>query len=199
MLVIDWPHFLKNGFQIGEKKSSVTIGVFDGVHRGHQALIERVVAHNADDVPAVITFRENHKKEEAENIQTFSQKLAVFENMGIKITLAVDFTEEFKRMTGTEFLETLLKRGNVGFLAVGSSFCCGYQLDTNAAAIQKFFTAQNIPVEIVPEVLESGLPISSSRIRAAIANGDLALAEKMLGRELGQEIKTVHQSSKRFG
>jgi riboflavin kinase/FMN adenylyltransferase len=182
MLVIDWPHFLKDGFQIGEKKSSVTIGVFDGVHLGHQALIQRVVAHNANNVPAVITFRENHKKEEAENIQTFRQKLAIFESMGIKITLAVDFTEEFRRMSGIEFLETLLKRGNVGFLAVGNGFRCGYQLDTDAAAIQKFFTAQNIPVEIVPEVLEGGLPISSSRIRAAIANGDLASAEKMLGR-----------------
>jgi FAD synthase len=184
MLVISWPQFLENGFQLGEKLSSVTIGVFDGVHRGHQALIERVVAHNADNMPVVITFRENHKKEEAENIQTFRQKLAVFESMGIKITLAVDFTEEFRRMSGIEFLEILLKCGNVGFLAVGNGFRCGYQLDTDAAAIQKFFTAQNIPVEIVHEVLEGGLPISSSRIRAAIASGDFSLAEKMLGRGL---------------
>jgi riboflavin kinase/FMN adenylyltransferase len=190
MLVIDWPQFLENGLlaRAGapEKNlASVTIGVFDGVHRGHQALIERIVSHNADYAPAVITFRQNHKQEEnAPDIQTFEQKLAMFEKLGIKITLAVDFTESFRRMAGIEFLEILSKRGGIGFLAVGNNFRCGYRLDTDAAAIQKFFAEKNIPVEIVPEVMEGALPVSSSRIRSAITSGDLLLAEKMLGRPL---------------
>jgi len=190
MQVIDWPHFIKDGLQIGEKKSSVTIGVFDGVHLGHQKLIKRVVTHNADNVPVVITFRENHKKEEAGNIQTFRQKLAVFESLGVQITLAVDFTEEFRRMTGIGFLETLLKRGNVGFLAVGSGFRCGYQLDIGAEEIAAFFSARGIPVQIMPQVMEGSSPISSSRIRSAIASGDLALAEKMLGRKV-EELPVI--------
>ena len=184
MQVIDWKQFLKDGLECGEKLSSVTIGVFDGVHRGHQSLIERIVTHNANNVPVVITFRQNHKTEKRaqKDIQSFRQKIAVFESLGVKITLVIDFTESFMRMPGIEFLEILLKHGKPGFLAIGSGFRCGYRLDTDAEAIQKFFTSHDIPVEIVPQVLEGGTPISSSRIRDAIASGDFLLAEKMLGR-----------------
>ena len=186
MLVIDWAQFLESGLPLGEKLSSMTVGVFDGVHRGHQALIERVVSHNSHDhVPVVITFRQNHKTEERKSgIQTFRQKTEALESLGIKITIAIDFTESFRRMAGIEFLEILIKHGNIGFFAVGNDFRCGYQLDTDASAIQSFFASRQIPVEIVPEVMEDGLPISSSRIRSAITAGDLSLAEKMLGRPL---------------
>jgi riboflavin kinase/FMN adenylyltransferase len=196
-MLIEWPQFSEKGLPIGEKKASVTIGVFDGVHRGHRALIERIVSHNTgsaqdnalDSVPVVITFRENHKGgKSAGNIQSFSQKTAMLESLGVQILLVIDFTESFKRIAGIEFLETLLKRCNIGFFAVGSAFRCGYQLDTDAAAIQKFFAAHNIPVEIVPEIMEDSIPISSSRIRAAIASGNIQLAEAMLGRPLNGEF-----------
>ena len=167
----------------------MTVGVFDGVHRGHRTLIETIVAHNGKQetgfVPVIVTFRSSHKTgKPAKNIQTFEEKIKTFEQMGIQITVVIEFTESFRRMTGVEFLQLLLKHGNVGFFAVGGNFRCGYQLDTDAPAIQKFFTTQGIPAEIVPEVMEDNLPISSSRIRAAISQGNLALAEKMLGRQL---------------
>ena len=185
MQVIDWAQFLKSGLPLGEKLSSMTVGVFDGVHREHQRLIERIVSHNTGYTPVVVTFRQNHKKSECTpDIQTFRQKTESLESLGVKITVVIDFTETFRRMGGIEFLEILLKHGNIGFFAVGSDFRCGYQLDTDAAAIQSFFASRQIPAEIVPEVMEDGLPISSSRIRSAIAGGDLSLAEKMLGRSL---------------
>jgi len=185
-MLVKWTEFTEKGLPIGEKKASVTIGVFDGVHRGHKALIERVITHNTENTPVVITFRENHKtKSKPKDLQTFEQRLAMIENMGIKITIVIDFTESFKHMAGINFLEILSNRCNVGFFAVGSAFRCGYRLDTDAAAIQKFFASRNVPVDIIPEVLEDSLPISSSRIRAAIAAGDIKSAETMLGRPLG--------------
>jgi riboflavin kinase / FMN adenylyltransferase len=199
-MLVEWSQFIKEGLPTGEKKASVTIGVFDGVHRGHKALIERVVSHNADNVPVVITFRENHKtisnellainneqraiNNEQRDIQTFEQRVNTLEKLGIQIIVVIDFNESFRRMGGIEFLEFLVKRCNIGFFAVGSAFRCGYRLDTDAGAIQKFFTSRGIPAEIVPEVLEDSLPISSSRIRAAIAAGNIRLAETMLGRAL---------------
>jgi riboflavin kinase/FMN adenylyltransferase len=182
MLIIDWLQFTEKGLPLEQKLSSATVGVFDGVHRGHQALIERILSHNANYVPVIFTFRENHKTEDAD-IQSFQQKLANFKRLGVKITVVIDFTESFRRMQGIEFLETLFKHGSIGFFAAGSSFRCGFQLDTDAAAIQKFFNSRDIPVEIVPEVTEGSLPISSSRIRKCINGGDLQLAETMLGRQ----------------
>jgi len=191
MLVIDWPQFLEEGLppvfteqDHGPKRfSSVTVGIFDGVHLGHQSLIKRVVSHNKDYVPVIVTFRENHKTgEDAADIQSFGQRLAMFESLGVKITVVIDFTESFKQMKGIEFLEIMAKRANIGFFTVGKNFRCGCHLDTDTEAIREFFVSRNIQVEIADEVTEGSLPISSSRIRAAIADGDMELARSMLGR-----------------
>jgi len=186
MQVITWNKFLKNGLQLKNKKASFTVGVFDGVHLGHKALLERIVSHNAEYSPAVVTFKENHKiagsRERIESeIFSFEQRLAMFEKLGIETAIVIEFNEAFKHIPGIEFLKILLKHGNIGFFAAGEDFRCGYQLDTDAKAIQNFFSSHNIPAEIVPQVMEDSLPVSSSRIRKAIAAGDLQLAKKMLG------------------
>ena len=192
MQVIEWTQFLEDGLKIKGKCCSMTVGIFDGVHRGHQALIERIVSHNKNYIPVVVTFRQNHKtinseqtavnnSNEQKDILAFQERLALFENLGVQITIVIEFTENFKQLPGFEFLELLLKHGNVGFFAVGKNFRCGYQLDTDAASIKNFFTSHGIPVEVVPEIMEGSLPVSSSRIRTAIAEGDIELARKMLG------------------
>jgi len=202
MQIITWRQFLDNGLPVGDLPVSMTVGIFDGVHLGHRALISRVVSHNAGYAPVVVTFRQNHKtvnnelstsplgevsrvqltmNNETRDIQTFQQRLDMFESLGVQITIVIDFTDEFMRLPGREFLRLLLKHCNIGFFAVGSDFKCGYRLDTDALAIQSFFDSRNIPVEIMQQVMEGALPISSSRIRAAIADGELELARTMLG------------------
>ena len=180
MQVIDWNQFLETGIKNVSRKTSMTAGVFDGVHLGHQALIRLVVSHNVDFIPAVVTFRQNHKKGNRKDIQSFQQKMEMLEYLGIQITIVIDFTAEFSRMSGIEFLELLLKHGNVGFFTAGSNFRCGHNLDTDAEKLKAFFASHSIPTEILQEVMEGGTPISSSRIRTAIAAGDARLAEKML-------------------
>jgi riboflavin kinase / FMN adenylyltransferase len=191
MKVIEWRQFLKDGFSHNGKATSMTVGIFDGVHLGHQALLKRIVSHDSGKmpvggtpvgkIPVVITFKQNHKIESG-NILTFNQRQDIFNSMGVQITVVIDFTEEFKKMPGIEFLKILLERGNVGFFVVGSGFRCGYKQDTDAQMIQEFFTSHNVPVEIVPKVMEGDLPVSSSLIRSAISKGDIELAQKMLGR-----------------
>jgi len=179
MTEIDWDTFLEKGLPIERKKSSVTVGVFDGVHRGHQTLITNIVSYNVDYIPVVVTFRE---PKNTDNIQSFRQKAEMLESLGVKILVIIDFTESFRQMPGIEFLEILLNHGNIGFFTVGSNFRCGFQLDTGAQEIKTFFTSHNIPAAILPEVMEGSLPVSSSRIRSAVNSGDLRLAEAMLGR-----------------
>jgi riboflavin kinase/FMN adenylyltransferase len=187
MIEIDWPAFLENGLPIEQKKTSLTAGVFDGVHRGHQALIANIVSYNIEYVPAVVTFRE---PKTTVSIQSFRQKAEMLESLGVKILVVIDFTESFRQMPGIEFLKVLIKRCNIGFFIVGSNFRCGYQLDTGAQEIKAFFTSHNTPVTIFPEVMEGSLPVSSSRIRSAINSGDLLLAQAMLGRPCTSEMYT---------
>ena len=197
MKIIDWSEFIENKLPLDWKFTSMTIGVFDGVHLGHQALIKQIVSFNTNYIPVIVTFRQNHKimnnvecgmwNENMVNLQTFEQRLEMFEKLGIQITIVIDFTDEFKKMPGINFLKVLLEHGNIGFFAVGCNFKCGNQLDTDAETIQRFFTSHNVPAEIVPQVLypedgsENTLPISSSRIRRAIAAGNNSLAKVMLG------------------
>jgi len=192
MIVTEWNAFLKDDLLTNGNLLAMTVGVFDGVHLGHQALLKRIISYNAGYTPAVVTFKSNHKKKglgvgdqgsDYMDIQSFQERLETFKRMGIKITIVVDFNEEFKHMPGINFLEMLIKHGSLGFFAVGSNFRCGYQLDTDAKMIQAFFNSRSIPAEIVPEVMEDSLPISSSRIRAAIAAGNIDLADIMMGRE----------------
>ena len=175
-MIIEWQQFLKDGLQLGQKKASVTVGVFDGVHRGHRALIEKVVSRGGH-VPVAFTFNSG-------SIQTIQEKTQMLCLLGLEILVVIDFNETFKQIPGNEFLEILLKHMDIGFFAVGSDFRCGYRQDTDAAAIAKFFADRGIHAEIVPEVMEGGLPISSSRIRTAIGTGDFSAAESMLGRKI---------------
>lgn len=185
MEVLEWAQFLEKSLLLKERKTSMTVGVFDGVHKGHQELIKRIVSYNAEFIPAAVTFRENHKTtiKGQEDIQSFEERLLIFEKLGIQLTIVIDFTEDFRKMSGIKFLEILLEHGNIGFFAVGSGFRCGCQLDTDAEAIKEFFASHGIAAELVEEITEGSDLVSSSLIRAAIAAGDVKLAEKLLGHD----------------
>jgi riboflavin kinase/FMN adenylyltransferase len=186
MRIIEWSQFLKDGLPLEGKRASMTIGVFDGIHRGHRVLIDRIVRHDDFSVPVIITFRQNHKKANKGqgykgDLSSFRQKSALIEGLGVALILLIDFSESFRRLSGLEFIRLLEEHGNMGFFAVGSNFRCGYQLDTDARAIQRINALQGIPTDIVEVLMEGSSPISSSRIRSAIAGGDLREAAAMLG------------------
>jgi riboflavin kinase/FMN adenylyltransferase len=178
----------------GVLPGAATIGVFDGVHRGHRELIRRVVEKGPN--PTVISFKETPKSflaPESYDGDIFSreQKLEVFESLGVRQVVLIDFSVNFSRMNGLGFIEVLEKRLNIVFLAVGSNFRCGYKQDTGAESIKTMNERGGIPTEIVPPVLETGLPVSSSRIRTAISQGDVAAAAALLGRNLELDLRGV--------
>jgi FAD synthase len=163
---------------------SASIGVFDGVHLGHQALISKVVSRGPN--PTVITFRQNPKgvlspETYSGDIIALEEKLALFEKLGITRTILIDFSENFSKLEGRFFIETLLDRG-LAFLAVGENFRCGHRLDTDAAAIKRITAGRGVETEVLEPVLFEGERVSSSRIRAAISAGKFEKAQLLLGR-----------------
>ncbi|MCL2834527.1 MAG: FAD synthetase family protein [Treponema sp.] len=196
MQVIEWETFLEKGLPAADVSSAVTIGVFDGVHRGHQALISRIINYDKKMVPVIITFRQNHKGKTLNSnnaypgdLTSFEQKIFLFKQMGVSIVVAAELSESFRRLRGEEFLDILRDRGRMGFLAVGKNFRCGYNQDTDAQKIREINTRKNIRTEIIGVLNEANEPINSSRIRLAVAGGLLAQAQAMLGRPYVLDIR----------
>jgi FAD synthase len=198
MRVSDWADF--TGGKIPpdlfppDQPVSLSIGVFDGVHRGHQELIRRISAESP--VPAVITFRQNPRQVLSPekyhgDIFSLGQKLAVLESLGVSRAVLVDFSGDFSKLTGRDFI-SLLKRGcRIGYMALGVNFRCRYRLDTGARSIRTWMKAEGIAVDLVEPVMEGRRPVSSSRIRAAISAGDLSAAAALLGRRLRIDLSDM--------
>ena len=191
MRILEWKAFLEEGLPVDDGLAAMSVGVFDGVHRGHKALIERILYRKNQSLPVVVTFRQNHKTSRPVyfgNISSFRQKTAIFESMGVAVTIVADLSESFRRISGTEFFRLLWERGKMGFLAIGSNFRCGFNQDTDAELIQKINASQGIPTEIVQTLTEDNEPISSNRIRRIIHDGKLREAAVMLGRPFTLDV-----------
>jgi riboflavin kinase/FMN adenylyltransferase len=185
--VIDWDSL----DPFSSVPSAMTIGVFDGVHRGHAELIRRVVSRGP--CPTVVTFRENPKRilsprHYEGDIFSLEQRLAAFEELGAVRVILIDFSEKFSKIDGWEFIDSLESRGAVVFLAIGANFRCGYRHGTGADLIRQRNDLKDIPTEIIPPVLYGNGSVSSSRIRAAILGGDLDGAGALLGRPLELDL-----------
>jgi len=184
MEIINWAVFIKKGLPESIQKTAFTVGVFDGVHRGHQALVEYLV--KSGFTPAIVMFTEMHKtiqKEKRENqILDLKTKIKILEDAGIKIIIKAELDTELKNMSGETFLNILKIKGRMSLMAIGKNFLCGSRLDTDAEKIQKLNEQNGIITYIQKEIKEGNLPVSSSRIREAVGYGDYKLASAMLGR-----------------
>lgn len=193
--VIEWNDLSEMpGADYKSVDSAMTIGVFDGVHLGHQELIKRIVQQGPN--PTIVTFRENPKKffspETYEgDIYTLNQKLTVFGQLGISRVILIDFSPKFSKLTGTEFLGLLEKWGKMIFLAIGSNFRCGYRKGTDVNDIKEMNIRKGIPTELIKTVKVADSFVSSSRIKSAINSGNLIQASVLLGRNLELDLTGI--------
>jgi riboflavin kinase / FMN adenylyltransferase len=200
--VIEWPEFLSG--TLPDSCSAMAIGVFDGVHLGHQALIERIVRHGPN--PTVVTFRENPKKvlwriagagasePYKGDLYSLKQKMEIFGSLGVKFLVLIDFSEEFSKLKGREFLDLLGNKGKMAFLAVGDNFRCGFRQDTDADFARKINEEKGIPTELIPPVFSKATgnrPVSSSFIRQAVLAGNIKLASELLGRNFSLDLSDI--------
>jgi len=184
MLQINWDELSsKNITDISKgKKTALSIGVFDGLHRGHLHLIEKITAQAPQLLPTVICFRNNPKNRSG--IITFEEKMALLADFGIELCVIIDFSEHFGKMDGRAFIEIVSRYLSPAYIVLGANFYCGYRRDTDAGTFKT--TAENLGIstEIVDPVMEGGLPVSSSRIRKALRAGNTDEAELLLGRRI---------------
>lgn len=186
MRILEWDDLSRNGIP-KPQPAAVTIGVFDGVHIGHRALIEKIRSLSGDWERIVVTFRQNpkrllHPESFHGAVLSLEQKLELLEAAGIATCVLIDFSGNFSKLTGIEFLSALARSGGARYLAVGADFRCGHRLSTDALGVRSIGESMGIETEIVEPVLYNGRPVSSSRIRRAVQEGRLPDAFAMLGR-----------------
>lgn len=191
MKIID----LKSGGEIAAKDLPLAcaIGNFDGVHIGHRKLIEAAVdycrAHSGTKC-AVFTFESNTSG--APFIVSHEEKLKIFAECGAEIAVTVPF-DEVRDMSCEAFVSDVL----VGTLNVACAFCgfnfrFGKMGAGNGETLAALMESHGRSAAILPPVNLGGEPVSSTRIRAALAEGDMALANSLLGRDFGFVSEVLH-------
>ncbi len=169
---------------------AVAIGVFDGVHRGHQRILKKILkdAKEKKWKSMIITFDPQPNKVLRPNaphpiLISLSHRLRFFEQMGIDEAIVIRFNRQFSKISHLFFLEQLLlKKAGLRSLAVGHDFCFGYKGRGNGSFLSDESKKLGFRFNEVPPLRQSGEIISSTAIRALIERGKLERAEKMLGR-----------------
>ena len=181
-------------------RCALTIGNFDGVHRGHRALIERVGA-KARELQAdscVLTF-EPHPREffagaaAPARLTRLRDKLELMAAAGVQRVHVARFDAAFASLAPERFVDEVLVRGlGVRWLLVGRDFRFGARRSGDYAALQNAAGLRGFALETMPDVQLEGERVSSSAVRAALQAGDFARAERLLGRPYALGGHVVH-------
>jgi riboflavin kinase/FMN adenylyltransferase len=176
--------------QTNGRKVCLAIGVFDGVHLGHQQVIRQTIADaRAHEAIAVALTFDRHPssvvapERAPQLIYSLPQKLRAIESIGVDATLLIEFTESFSRKTGEEFVRELVKDfGAIHSICVGSAFTFGHKRSGNVELLRALGAEFKFQVHGLAALALDGQTVSSTRIRECIRAGDLDDASQMLGR-----------------
>lgn len=173
---------------------AVVIGVFDGVHRGHRALIRtaQTVAARSDLRSVVLTFDPNPaelvRPQPPARLSTMEQRLELLESLGVDATLVLPFDLDMSHKSPAHFYEEVLRDGlDARAVVVGENFRFGYRASGDVAMLTEFGAADGVEVleqALVRELLvgSDDVPISSTEIRGLVAAGEMAAATRALAR-----------------
>ncbi|MGA2937922.1 MAG: bifunctional riboflavin kinase/FAD synthetase [Syntrophobacteraceae bacterium] len=172
------------------KNPAITIGNFDGVHKGHQALFQRVkqLAEELNGESAVVTFDPHPLEvlfpEKAPSfITSHRRKLDLIANCGIDATIVIPFDHKFSEMSAREFVEVLLvEKIGVRAIVVGHDYRFGHGREGDIAFLKQLGAQYGFKVETVTGVRVDDTVVSSTTIRQLIVSGNIKLANKLLGR-----------------
>ena len=199
MKILPWEEFLRQG-RTGSAPTALSIGVFDGVHAGHRQLLDAVrdFAHGPSAPPGaealVVSFRNNpagvlYPETYPGDILEFQDKLNKLEDSGMDGTVIIDFSAEFSKLKGADFMSLICGSCALRFLAIGEDFRFGCGMDTDAQKTSAFLEPRGVRMAVVPSVYHWGQRISSTRIRGLIEDGNFSEAAAMMGRPHKLKLK----------
>ena len=200
MEIIYWDDLIKKD-NLYPQGSAVSIGGFDGPHRGHALIFASVLtAARRYGIPAgLITFFRSPRSLKAGtayagDVSTLEMRLRKFAEQGFSFTVLIDFSADFAKMKGTVFFDILMKTICIKYLAVGSDFTCGYRHDTGVGELQLLAQEKGFCFDSIEQLNSAQHErVSSSAIRQAVEQADFTLAEDLLGYPFFLDVAAVIQ------
>jgi len=169
-------------------EAAVAVGNFDGLHRGHQALLARVCSAGGGLAPAMMYFEPLPKTffqpdKPVPRLLTLRDRLELCREFGLEMVFRLRFNQAFASQSPEAFARDVLAGGaRAREVVVGSDFRFGARAAGDVAALREFGQQMGFRVRVVDPVMDAGRRISSSGLRQALGDGDLATAEGLLGR-----------------
>ena len=183
-----------------EAKTVVTVGMFDGLHLGHRHLVDSLIAEaNAEGLsPLVVTF-DNHPRQVLGSspafrlLSTYEERLSLLDSCGVPTVAIVHFDADTAALSACEFTRRYLcSRLNMQTLLLGYDNMFGSRANNDFDLLPQLATEKGFSVRRDEVVMLNGIEISSTKIRNALATGDIKLANAMLGYRYGLEGTVVH-------
>ncbi|MHB1686504.1 MAG: bifunctional riboflavin kinase/FAD synthetase [Ignavibacteriaceae bacterium] len=173
-----------------DKNTVLTLGTFDGIHPGHQKIIEKVVAEAArsNSRSFLITFDPHPRTVVSNNgdiklLNTLHEKIEIIKNLGIQNILVINFTKEFSQISSEEFVKKYIVDSiGVKEIVIGHNHHFGKGRGGDEQALREMGKEFGFLVSTVDAVLQNGVVVSSTKIRNALVSGDVKLANSFLNR-----------------
>lgn len=178
---------------------AVSIGNYDGVHLGHQKVIERLRTKAAElKIPSMVIIFEPHPKEYFKHqviarLTCLREKLLLLEKCGVDAVLCLHFNSQLAAMMADDFVkQILIKKLNVRYVLVGDDAAFGCKRSGNFALLHQYAKHYNFQAELLDSFIIDGIRVSSTAIRDALAQGDIETAQKFLGRPFSLMGRVIH-------
>jgi riboflavin kinase/FMN adenylyltransferase len=193
--VVRWTDLLAGKERIREAVR-LTIGVFDGLHVGHRALVEAIVRGPGRGSSLVVTFPRSPQAFLAPSrfpglILSYRQKLSRLSELGVDGVVVIDFSSEMSNLSGRAFISLLRDKLNIEKIVVGENFRFGRSREAGSGDLREMLFDTGIEVQVSPPVLRDSAVISSSRIRKTIQEADFAEARAMLLADYSLDLRSV--------
>jgi riboflavin kinase/FMN adenylyltransferase len=180
------------------KNSHLTIGVYDGVHRGHQQIIRKLVhdAHAQNEPAVVLTFDPHPASvlsgREIKCLTTPDERAELLGNLGVDFVLTQRFTRDLSTATAQEYMSTLKQTLGLKRLLIGYDFALGKGREGNATRLAEIGREMDYSVEVIPAVSDESGVISSTEIRKLISTGNVNEASNLLGHNYIMSGEVIH-------
>jgi riboflavin kinase/FMN adenylyltransferase len=186
----------------------ITIGNFDGVHLGHQEIFRRVKrkARSKNGKAVVFTFEPHPLKllrpEKCPPLITpYAKRIRLIQHFGMNAVVVAKFTREFAALSPEAFFDILRDIFNVKAIYIGYDFSFGRDRKGSVEKLKSFGKRNSVEIEVVEPIMLHGMPVSSTKIRHLVAEGDMPSAQEFLGRYffLSGNVVKGHKRGQRFG